>query len=270
MPDVRELGYFVAVFEERQLSAAARRCFVSQPSVSVAVASLEQELGAELFLRQPRGVLPTAAAEKLYPIARRLVDETRALGGLFRERGSLRELRLGLMPSLDIPRVLSVIECLTTDGAVRLSLVGVDEPSDARIVSHALRRPTESFVPLWKEEFVVALPAAHPLARKRTLRPTDLAGARVIERCHCELGAKYARKLRDLEVVARATSEEWAIALVSAGVGIALVPEGSVHDRARVVTRRLTGVNVSRRVGIAYPERLPPPQVDRLRLVFGG
>jgi DNA-binding transcriptional LysR family regulator len=268
MADVRELGYFVAVFEERQLSAAARRCFVSQPSVSLAVASLEQELGAELFVRQPRGVLPTAAAEELYPIARRLVDEARGLKSMFRQRAVLRELTLGLMPSLDIARVLAVIECLSADSSVRLSLVGASDPADARVVSRGLECSGESFVPLWKESFVVALPTAHPLARKRELKPSDLAGARVIERCHCELGAKYGRQLRELDVVARATSEEWAIALVGAGVGIALVPEGSARNDARVVTRRIAGVDVSRRVGIAYPQRRPPPGLDRLRALF--
>ena len=54
--DIRELRYFSAVFEARSLTAAARRCFVSQPSISAAIASLEAELGASLFIRHKKGV----------------------------------------------------------------------------------------------------------------------------------------------------------------------------------------------------------------------
>jgi hypothetical protein len=48
--DVRELRYFAAVFQERNLTVAAKRCFISQPSVSVAITNLEAELGTTLFI----------------------------------------------------------------------------------------------------------------------------------------------------------------------------------------------------------------------------
>jgi DNA-binding transcriptional LysR family regulator len=63
--DVRELRYFAAVFTERNLTAAAQRCFISQPSISAAIASLESELGTTLFIRHKKGAAPTAAAEQL-------------------------------------------------------------------------------------------------------------------------------------------------------------------------------------------------------------
>src|SRR5690349_6276429 len=138
MADVRELGYFVAVFEERNLTAAARRCFISQPSISTAISSLECELGAELFVRHRKGAVPTAAAELLYPVARRLVDETRALGSLFRKPVRPRRFTLGLMASLDIARVLPLIEPLTREPEVQLQLVSSDEQCDARVVSRGL------------------------------------------------------------------------------------------------------------------------------------
>ena len=72
--DMRELRYFIAVFEECNLTAAAKRSFVSQPSISVAIADLEQELGTTLFIRHKKGVTPTASADDLYPLARRLVE----------------------------------------------------------------------------------------------------------------------------------------------------------------------------------------------------
>src|SRR5262245_25133567 len=100
--DLRELRYFIAAYEERSVTAASRRSFVSQPSVSAAIASLESELGAALFVRHKKGVSPTAAGERLYPVAWRIADEELAARSLFREPPRPRRLTLGLMRTLDI------------------------------------------------------------------------------------------------------------------------------------------------------------------------
>src|SRR6188474_3403914 len=112
--ELRELAYFVAVFEERSVSAAARRCFISQPSVSAAIGVLETELGARLFVRHRRGVAPTAAGEQLYPAARRLVAEAQALRSQFQVQPSApRTLTVGLMQALDVRRSRELLQVLT-------------------------------------------------------------------------------------------------------------------------------------------------------------
>jgi DNA-binding transcriptional LysR family regulator len=73
--DIRELRYFAAVFRERNLTAAAKRCFISQPSISAAITNLEAELGAALFIRHKKGMAPTEAAEQFHAVARRIIDE---------------------------------------------------------------------------------------------------------------------------------------------------------------------------------------------------
>ena len=67
--DIRELRYFAAVFRERNLTAAAKRCFISQPSISAAITNLEAELGAALFIRHKKGMAPTEAAEQFHAVA---------------------------------------------------------------------------------------------------------------------------------------------------------------------------------------------------------
>src|SRR5262247_2867210 len=106
--DIRELRYFSAVFSERNLTAAARRCFVSQPSISAAITNLEAELGATLFIRHKRGVAPTASAERFHAIARRIIDETDAARNLFRQPPRQRTLTLGLMRTLDMRRTIAL------------------------------------------------------------------------------------------------------------------------------------------------------------------
>jgi DNA-binding transcriptional LysR family regulator len=269
--DIRELRYFMAAFEERSVTAAARRSFVSQPSVSAAIASLEAELDAVLFVRHKKGVSPTAAGERLYPLARRIAEEAQAARALFRQPTRRRELTLGLMRALDIQRTLELIAPLTRDPELHLRLVEADQPCDARVVSKVMLARREEFVPLWRERYVVALPPRHPLAARDQLRGADLAGARLIARCHCEYGERVARASLHFDVVAIAPSEEWAIALVAAGVGIALVPEGSLRRSDEVVVRPIAGADVTRQVGLAYGARGGPSAevqrlLDRLRV----
>ncbi len=251
--ELRDLGYFAAVYEERSLTAAARRCFISQPSVSAALASLEHELGAALFVRHRRGATPTEAAERLYPTARRLVDEAAALKATFRAPAPAEPpVSLGVMRSIDAERMRELVTVLVRElGGARLHVVGESEPCDLRLVSRGVLAKNEAFTPLWSERFVVALPSAHPLALRATLRAADLAGVPVVERCHCEYARHFPRGKRRIDVAAVAASEEWALALVGAGVGIAVVPSGVRHD-AHVVLRELADVRVDREVGLAH------------------
>ncbi len=71
--DTRQLRYFIAVFEQRNLSQAAARCNVAQSALSHHVARLESQLGVALFHRKPRGMEPTAAGVRLHEHARQIL-----------------------------------------------------------------------------------------------------------------------------------------------------------------------------------------------------
>ena len=250
--DIRELRYFAAVYRERNLPAAARTCFVSQPSISTAVASLEAELGTTLFIRHKKGVSPTAAAEQFYAVARRIIDDTDAARRLFQAPVPRPTLTLGLMRTLDIPRVVALIKPITADGRIHLRLVGAGDRADARIVTRTMVKPREHFLALWSERYVAALPPSHPLALKERLRTTDLAGVPLIDRCHCEQSAFFRRRGRRQPAAAIAESEDWAMALVAAGIGVAIVPEGVARAQPNVAVRDIADVDVTRQVGLAY------------------
>lgn len=76
--DARQLRYFVAIFEQRNLSRAAERCNVAQSALSRHVGQLEDELGVTLFVREPRGMRPTAAGIRLYDHARPILRSMEA------------------------------------------------------------------------------------------------------------------------------------------------------------------------------------------------
>ena len=258
--DIRELRYFAAVFSERNLTAAAKRCFISQPSISAAITNMEAELGTTLFVRHKKGMSPTASAEQFHAAARRIIDEADAARNLFRKPSTQATLTLGLMRTLDMPRTVALLKPLTGNSEVALRLVGVNEAADARVISKNMLKPGEHFVPLWVERYVAALPPSHPLTLKERLRTSDLAGAAMIDRCHCEQSAFFGRAASARRrSAAIAESEDWAMALVAAGVGIAIVPEGVARSHADVAVREID-VDVKRQVGLAYSAARPLPE----------
>lgn len=254
--DIRELRYFAAVYRERNLTAAARACFVSQPSISTAITNLEAELGTTLFIRHKKGVAPTASAEQFHTLARRIIDETDAARSLFRKPSTKTTLTLGLMRTLDVPRTIALLKPLTARADIALRLVGSDERADARIISKSMLRADEHFVALWSERYVAALPPSHPLTLKEKLRAADLADAPLIDRCHCEQSEFFGRTSQRRQSAAIAQSEDWAMALVAAGVGIAIVPEGVARGNPDVAVREIE-VKVKREVGLAYRASVP-------------
>jgi len=104
---------FVRVYEARSFSAAAKDLALSQPSVSKAIAQLEQQLGVQLFLRSTRGLTPTDAGRKFYAhstrtleeadLAMRLVkDENAPLTGTLRVSGTITFMRQHIIPKLPL------------------------------------------------------------------------------------------------------------------------------------------------------------------------
>lgn len=258
--DIREFRYFEAVFRERNLTAAARRCFISQPSISAAITNLEAELGTTLFIRHKKGVAPTRSAEQFHSVARRIIDDSDAARNLFRKPSARRALTLGLMRTLDMPRTIALLKPLTAASDVALRLVGASEAADARIISRSMTHADEHFIPLWVERYVAALPPSHPLTLKDRLRTSDFAGVAMIDRCHCEQSEFFNPAAQPRQTVAIAESEDWAMALVAAGVGIAIVPEGVARANPDVVVREIE-VKVKRQVGLAYSTARPPSEV---------
>jgi DNA-binding transcriptional LysR family regulator len=260
--DIRELRYFAAVYRERNLTAAAKRCFVSQPSISAAITGLEAELGTTLFIRHKKGVAPTASAEAFHAYASRIIDDADAARNLFRKPMQRHALTLGLMRTLDIPRTVALLKPLTGASGLHLRLVGVRDAADARIISKSMIDADEHFVPLWTDHYVAALPPSHPLTFKDRLSTSDFAGVAMIDRCHCEQNEFFSRSAGPRETVAIAESEDWTMALVAAGVGVAIVPIGVARANPDVVIREID-IDLTRQVGLAY--RSSPPPSDQLQ-----
>ncbi len=172
--DVRTLRAFVAVFEERNITAAATRLFITQPTLSTTIKTLEDELGVTLFVRQARGVEGTEAAHRLYPRAKRLIADTDSLAREFRETSPCLELTVGIEADLGDGVVGTLVNGVLAHEEILLTL---EEGccGDVRLGCESLRCGDELFIPLLEEEFVLVLPPDHPLTGKGSLTPDALA-----------------------------------------------------------------------------------------------
>jgi LysR family hydrogen peroxide-inducible transcriptional activator len=240
--NLRDLRYLVSLADLRHFGRAAEACHVSQPTLSTQVRKLEEELGVTLVERAPRQVMFTAVGREIVERARRVLADVEQLREAARrttdpEAGSLR---LGMFPTLGpylLPHVVPGLRARFP----RLELLLVEEKTetllgmlrDGRLDAAVLALPLhdeglESEF-LFEEPFLLAVPAGHALAEATGLRLSQLAREHLLllEDGHC---------LRDqaLEVCAlagagekegfRATSLETLRQMVSAGVGITLLP----------------------------------------------
>ncbi len=240
---LKDLRYLVAVADARHFGRAAARCFVSQPTLSSQLKKLEDYLGVQLIERQPKRVALTEAGREIVARARRILEASDEVVQLARShRDPLAgQLRVAFLPTIG-PYLLPQLAPEARKRLPRLELMLYEhqtEPMLAKLYAGeldvgilALPVPLDGLESreLYEEPFVVAVPEAHRLAKRSTIRVADLGEETLLllEDGHC---------LRDqaLEVCARAgvqekqdfraTSIETLRQMVAAGSGITLLPE---------------------------------------------
>ena len=258
----RCLRYFMAVYEELSLTAAAKRCFVAQPSISSAIQELESELNCQLFIRHTKGVTPSQAGNNLYPYASKVVGDIQAINDLFKAPTRKIALKLALMPFLSGHRISLILKDLLVQG-LDLTIVDVSESADARIISSNLLAENEVFHKLWRDEYVLAMPVGHPLSLLGSVPLKMLNGIPFISRQPCDVvdAWKFAVQKSGISVDTKATvkTEQYALDLVAAGLGISLVPSHSTGIRPDIVTCEMSDLKLERIVGLAYNKDHPLP-----------
>ena len=248
--NLRDLRYLVALADHRHFGRAATASFVSQPTLSTQLKKLEEELGLPLIERSPRNVMLTTVGEAVAARARvilREADEIKAIARRAKDPES-GTVRVGIFPTLG-PYLLPHVVPAIVNRFPRLELILVEEKTevllkklhdgelDAAILALPLHDDSMHAEFLFEEAFVLALNRQHRLAGTRRIKLGDLAeeSLLLLDDGHC---------LRDqaLEVCQmagagersgfRATSLETLRHMVSANVGMTLMPALSVQPPA--------------------------------------
>ncbi|MGE0214432.1 LysR substrate-binding domain-containing protein [Mycolicibacterium sp.] len=293
MVEVREARYFIAVAEELNFGRAAERLQMSQPPLSAAVKAVEKRLGVLLLNRTTRHVVLTPAGTVFLDRCRRVVaaaHEAEAAARLASE-GQLGELRIGAVSTAFpevLPSALSAYSREYPDVDVRVREVdthlGAELLSrreiDVALVRHGPARPWLHSVTLRSEPFVLAAPSgwelpgglAADLAKAADLPwvwiPRSLTPDYHDQVAACCRGAGFTPRAQHL---AHSISSQ--LAMVAAGLGVALVPESSaagqpgvctvaVRSRLRIAMSALyrtdAGVLVTRFITALSPAAEPP------------
>lgn len=242
-PELRQLRYFVAVAEERNLTRAARRLHIAQQSLSQQIRSLEAQLGVTLLERHARGVELTDIGRVLLREARPVLAQAdRAIGAVRRAaRGEPGELRVGFLSSVAnylMPPIVRAfgdrhpaVTLHAEDSKIADLVAGLREGRlDAGLSRPPLVDDLATEVVL-HEPVAAVLPEDHPLATREELTLAELAGEAWVltDRAswppwHRKYDEDFARAGYRPRVVQRGTSPQNLLALVAAGIGVTRLP----------------------------------------------
>ena len=244
-----ELRYIVAVARERHFGRAAEACFVSQPTLSVAIKKLEEELDVKLFERRATEVSMTPLGEEIVQQAQSVIEQAQAIREIAK-RGKdpvSGPLRVGviytigpyLLPELvrqaitDVPQMPLVLQEQFTTRLLDMLRTG---EIDCAIIAEPFPEQGLAVAPLYDEPFMVALPRAHPLAERETISAEELKRETMLllGTGHCfrdhvlEVCPEYARFASDAEGIRKSfegSSLETIKYMVASGMGVTVVPQ---------------------------------------------
>src|SRR5258706_1551034 len=284
---LKELQYLVALADQGRFGRAAEACHVGQPTLSTQLKKLEDYLGVTLFERNKHYLLPTPIGEEIVERARIALDVVEQIRQLARQGDDPMkgELRLGVIPTLGpylIPHLLPAIRgsCPKLQLFLREDLTAnlLERLRQGRLDALLLALPVPGddieAMTLFREPFMVALPAGHALEGNKEIREEDLVGQNVLllEEGHCMrdqalaiCGSAASNQREEL----KATSIETLRQMVPASVSCSLLPAlaalpgvGSVQN-GLVQIRPFESPIPVRTVGIAWRNRYPREKTIR-------
>jgi LysR family hydrogen peroxide-inducible transcriptional activator len=249
-----ELKYIVAVAREKHFGHAAEACFVAQPTLSVAIKKLEDELGVPIFERGGSEISMTPLGVQIVAQAERVLEQTAAIREIAKQNKDplTGQLRLGviytvapyLLPQLvrsmieRVPQMPLVLQENFTAKLVEMLRQG---ELDAAIMAQPFPQQGLLVQPLYDEAFVVAMPSSHPWSTRERINASDLKNQTMLllGNGHCfrdqvlEVCPEMARFSTTGDGIARTfegSSLETIRHMVASGIGITVLPKASVPD----------------------------------------
>ncbi len=263
--ELHEIRYFLAVNRTLNFTRAAQLCHVSQPALTRAIQKMEDELGGLLFSRERNNVHLTELGRMLEPHLSEMITRAEAAKDTASRflRLDCAPLRLGVMCTIGPMRFVNFL------GRFRTAHPGVDitltealpdrlcELLEQGALDVTLMARPHGFAatlqrqPLYRERFVIACAAGHPIARRNVVRVAELDGQACLARIDCEyrdvLGETCAANGARLVRCFRSEREDWILTMVAAGMGICFLPEFS-NTIPGVVSRPVIDPPIEREV----------------------
>jgi LysR family hydrogen peroxide-inducible transcriptional activator len=286
------LRYIVAVARERHFGHAAQTCFVSQPTLSVAIKKLEEELGVTLFERGPGEVSVTPVGRRVVEQAQRVLEEASrvkelAAAGHDPLAGTLRLGAIYTIGPYLLPKLIPVLRrmapamqlMIQENFTHRLAEMLKQGEVDVILVALPFAEAGVATRAVYDEPFLVAMPLGHALEKKKHITSDELAREsllllgsghcfrdHVLELCSNVQRSKRGALARTLEGGSLETIRQ----MVASGVGVTVLPATAVQpgdssgDLIRI--RPFARPVPDRRVVLAWRKSFPRPEaIEALR-----
>ena len=263
------LRYFVKVAEMKHYTNAAKALYISQPSLSYAIASLEDELGCPLFERDGRNVRLTKFGKIFYDhvsVGLKKIDEGVDLlhqlstAGL----GSIHFAYLYILGSSLIPKITTKFKNIPEykdlrfifgQGHSKVIIDGVKNGTyDLAITSYVRDEPTISFTPILKQKLLLIVPLDHPLAKKESVSVEEILPYPLITyniyttEIRSLIDGIFSSSQAKPSIIFEFEEESSIAAMVASGAGIAIVPDVTILSNLSVKKLELQDVNLFRQL----------------------
>lgn len=284
-----ELRYIVAVAQEKHFGRAAQRCFVSQPTLSIAIKKLEEELGLTLFDRSSNEVLTTEAGQRIVLQARRVLEEADRIRLMAnQEQSELAGIfKLGLIFTIApylLPKLILSLRQLAPEMPLQLDENYTDVLTellkrgalDAIVVAEPFHETGLATIPLYDEPFFVIVPKGHPFEQLDEVTPKQLGEERVLlltegncmrdnvlDSCQ-ELASR--QKILGLSNSIQGSSINTIRHMVASGLGISVIPATALTENDHLLFSIIPFTNPApkRRVVLASRRNFVRPKALRM------
>jgi LysR family hydrogen peroxide-inducible transcriptional activator len=280
-----ELRYIVAVARERHFGRAAETCFVSQPTLSVAVKKLEEELGVTLFERGPGEVTVTPAGQPIVEQAQRVLEGASrikeiAAAGRDPLAGALRLGAIYTIGPYLLPKLIPILRRnapamqlhIQENFTHRLAELLKNGEVDVILIALPFAEPGIVTRAVYDEPFMVAVPKGHAWENRKRVTSEELTGEsllllgeghcfrdQVLEICHTVRSKERSGLSRTVEGGSLETIRQ----MVASGVGVTVLPATSINSAsASDLIRVLPFARPApvRRVALAWRKSFPRPE----------
>lgn len=281
---LRTIRIFVTIAEEKTMHAAAKKLYISQPSVSQAISELEKEYHVQLFERLSQRLYITAAGEKLLAYAYHLLRTYEDMEQLLISQGTYQCLRLGASVSVGtclIPELAGQLKIrhpdidlqVTVNNTSRIEQMLLESQLDAGIVEGTIVNPDLLCTRVCEDELLIVAPPNHPLASQLCIPIERLAGETFISR---ESGSNDRNQFEQflqshhipLTKSWTCTNTQAIINAVLAGHGLAILSRMLVEPylkEKKLTALSLEQVHIRRDIRLVYhKDKLLSPEMEGL------
>jgi len=286
--EIKHLHSFCAVAAELSFINASRKLHISQPALSAQIQALEAEVGVQLLARTRRSVRLTRSGEVFLRSAEailQMADEAKAKAQRV-AAGEAGHLKIGFVASAALQLVPSIVLAFRRNHPrVTLELLNIRTTDQIAMLQQRsldagfLRLPSSSkdltITPIHSERFVLVVPEGHRLAGSRPFALKDLEHDSFVAYARRYAPGFYDRWVQIFttagfspDVVQETGEMETMLAMVAAGVGIGVVPQGLVRRQVRnVAVRHLPPKSVLSEIGLAVRSDHDDPLIRNLRQI---